>query len=171
MELIGVMVCKSVREAVLDIDEINRVWDENIKLKAQMKVKEEFKTRITPFRTCIHKMLMMAVPDFVDDTVYQRIGNSNTKRYHEFDCSAIKMMDGEHVVHDFGPEYEPCGWCHHAPKAGEIKEFESLDNFQSKSSSVKIPTAAKVVEIPDPEDIEICRDPYVQRVFKNSKCF
>ena len=123
---------------------------------------------IEAITTCSYKMLTEGLPDIEDDRFGDLIGNSNTGKLHQHGCRAIDMMKESHKVETDGFGFENCGWCH-----GKSDEDQSyLDHFHEK----KIVAAAKTsayklsVNVEDPEDVEICRDSYVNRVFKDSKC-
>jgi predicted nucleic-acid-binding Zn-ribbon protein len=102
----------------------------------------------------------------IDDHFGDLIGNSNTGKLHQPGCRAITMMNDSHKVETDGFGFENCGWCH----GKDDIDQSYLDHFHEKK---KIAAAKNVLPgrtSDDPEDIEICRDPYMNRIFKDSEC-
>ena len=80
------------------------------------------------------------------------IGNSNTGKLHAPGCRAIGMMKHTHKVPTDGAHFKPCKWCYAIGKSGH----KSLDNFRSRRD--------------EPDDIENCYDPKIERIFAGVKC-
>lgn len=90
--------------------------------------------------------------DFVPDGQY--MGNCNTLIFHDFGCSDILEMNEEHKVETNNERglYRPCGHC----KPGMNKFIKSLDDFRTARD--------------EPDDIELCMDPKIERLFENVEC-
>lgn len=80
------------------------------------------------------------------------IGNSNTGKLHSPGCRAIGMMKNTHKVPTDGAHFKPCKWCYATGSA----TYETLDKFNSSRD--------------EPDDIEICYDKKVARIFLGVDC-
>lgn len=91
--------------------------------------------------------------DFVEGGDY--MGNCHTGVYHDLGCSDINKMNKEHKVPTDNEKglYRVCGHC--KPGSGR---FARLTSF--KESNVK----------EDLPGTEICEDPAVERIFRESGC-
>ena len=124
---------------------------------------------IKAIETCTYKMLHAGFPEIEDDHFGDLIGNSNTSKLHQPGCRAIDMMKEEHKVETDGYGFENCGWCH--GKSDVDKSY--LEHFHEKkknAAAAKIPTIVKDAIVEDPEDVQICRDPRILKIFKESDC-
>jgi hypothetical protein len=115
-------------------------------------------------------MLPAGLPEIEDDHFGDLIGNSNTGKLHQPGCRAIDMMKDSHKVETDGFGFENCGWCH--GKSGYDDKQSYLDHFHEKKkiAAAKIPTIVKTAIVEDPEDVQICRDPRILKIFKESEC-
>lgn len=86
------------------------------------------------------------------DPMGEYMGNMHTGRYHELGCSDIDKMNSEHKVETNNDKglYRPCGHC----RPGMSKFLNTLDNFRSAAA----------------EDIELCEDPKVHKIFEGVEC-
>jgi hypothetical protein len=109
---------------------------------------------IKAMRTCTHQMLPSG--SIKDEPEGDLIGNSNTGKLHEIGCRAIWMMKSEHKVPTNGDGFEPCGWCKGGSALNEYKKI-TLDNFHEE-------------KFEDPRDIVICRDPRIEKIFRETGC-
>lgn len=89
--------------------------------------------------------------DFVPNGAY--MGNIHTGVFHEFGCKDIDAMNEEHKVETNNDKglYRPCGHC----KLG-FGKYLKLDTFKTSRD--------------EPEDIELCEDPKVHKIFDGVKC-
>lgn len=104
---------------------------------------------------------MIAVKEQITGTVENKkgyvpggylIGNSNTGKLHSPGCKAINMMKNTHKVPTDGAHFVPCKWCYATGSAG----YKTLDKFK--------------VSRDEPDDIELCHDLKVARIFHDVKC-
>ena len=126
---------------------------------------------IKAITTSSYKMLHAGLSEIEDDHFGDFIGNSNTGKLHQHGCRAIDMMKEEHKVETDGYGFENCGWCH-----GDSDNNQSyMDHFHEKKriADVKNSDVSKMeisIDPEDPEDIVICRDSRILKIFKDSGC-
>lgn len=97
------------------------------------------------------RLMLPAAPFSFEVESLELIGNTNTGKVHHPGCRALGMMLPEHKVTTDGTGYSPCGWCHAAgPEGGEVVLDEFIDE--------------------DPEDVVVCRDPEILKLFKDFTC-
>ena len=131
---------------------------------------------IKALRTVIHEMLPMGpLPMIEEEEEHRVIGNKNTKKFHEYDCGFIKMMNAENIVLDWEitGEYEPCGKCGYKNKdiITEIPLQQTRFHEEKRVAAAKSEKKYNLkVLTEDPEDVEFCRDPRINKIFKDSKC-
>ena len=89
----------------------------------------------------------------IEDHGGDLIGNIHTGKLHEPGCRAIDMMKPEHIRHTDGDGFTPCGWCHGGSALNEFEQL-TIDKFNNE----------------DPEDIEICEDPLIEKLFQGNGC-
>ena len=123
---------------------------------------------IKAITTFTYKMLPVGLPELIDDHFGDMIGNSNTGKLHQHGCRAIDMMKEEHKIETDGYGFENCGWCH--GKSDVDQSYLYHFHEKKKIAAAKIPTSVKIAQVEDPEDVEICRDPRVLKIFKESDC-
>lgn len=90
--------------------------------------------------------------DYVVDGDY--MGNCNTLVYHEHGCSDVSEMNEEHKVETDNEKelYRPCGHC----KPHLSKSSYTFNNYKTVRD--------------EPDDIEICYDKKVAKIFQDLKC-
>jgi len=124
---------------------------------------------IKAMRTVIHEMLPLGISEFNEEEG-DLIGNINTGKVHAIGCRAIGMMLEEHKKPTNGDGFEPCGWCKGGNDLNNYNQYV-LDHFHNKKKVAAIKTEyPQMVVDEDPEDIEICRDPRINKIFKDSEC-
>ncbi len=112
---------------------------------------------IKAMRTIVCEMLPVGLPEFIEEPTERYIGNSNTMKFHEPGCHCIDRMLDEHKVGTDGFGYSPCGFC-------ACKTESQIEDLKQVTLEMSVDNSK------DPEDVEICRDPRINKIFKDSEC-